>query len=51
VRDAAVSLLITFKAILFECPIVNEAVSSLPKYRVQEINKLAGERYSKNPQN
>ena len=44
VRDAAVSLLTTFKAFLFESPIVNEAVNSLPKYRVQEINKFAAER-------
>jgi len=29
---------------LYESPIVNEAINTLPKYRIQEINKLAGER-------
>jgi hypothetical protein len=44
VRDAAVSLLITFKAHLFENQIVNETINTLPKYRVSEINKEASER-------
>jgi predicted PurR-regulated permease PerM len=44
VRDAAVSLLTTFKALLFDNQIVNETVNGLPKYRITEINKVAAER-------
>lgn len=33
VRDAAVSLLTTFKAFLSHNTLVNEAINSLPKYR------------------
>lgn len=43
VRDAAVGLLAVFKIILGEDPSVAEAINSLPKYRVAEINKVAGE--------
>jgi hypothetical protein len=45
VRDAAVLLLTTFKTLLFDNLIVIEAVNSLPKYRMTEINKEATERY------
>jgi hypothetical protein len=48
VRDASVLLLTTFKALLFDCAVVNEAVNSLPKYRVTEINKEAAERNKNN---
>lgn len=34
VRDAAVSLLITFKAFLNDSAIVNDTINTLPKYRV-----------------
>ena len=44
VRDAAVSLLTTFKALLFDHQAINEEVNTLPKYRVVEINKEAIER-------
>ena len=44
VRDAAVSILITFKAFLNDSTIVNDTINTLPKYRVQEINKFASER-------
>ena len=44
VRDAAVSLLITFKAFFNDSAIVNDTINTLPKYRVQEINKFASER-------
>jgi len=43
VRDAAVGLLAVFKMILGEDPSVAEAINSLPKYRIAEINKVAGE--------
>lgn len=49
VRDAAVSLLITFKSTLFENAIVNETINSLPKYRISEIVKLASERCKARP--
>lgn len=39
VRDAAVSLLTTFKSHLYDNAIVIDAINSLPKYRVSEINK------------
>lgn len=44
VRDAGVSLLTAFKALLFDHPLVTETVNTLPKYRISEINKLAEER-------
>ena len=44
VRDASVALLTTFKAYLYESSLVNEAIQSLPKYRVSEINKDAAEK-------
>lgn len=43
-RDAAVSLLTNFKAFLYENPLVTEAVNTLPKYRIAEINKEAENR-------
>ena len=44
VRDASVALLTTFKAYLYESSLVNEAIQSLPKYRISEINKDAAEK-------
>jgi len=43
VRDAAVTLLVTFKRRLPTSEIVHEAVQALPKYRIQEINQRATE--------
>ena len=44
VRDAAVLLLTSFKAHLYENELVAETVATLPKYRVTEINKQASDR-------
>ena len=38
-RDAAVSLLVTFKQIIPESPLVEAAITALPKYRISEIQK------------
>lgn len=38
-RDAAVTLLVTFKTIIPENAAVEEAISALPKYRISEIQK------------
>lgn len=43
VRDAAVSLLTTFKVLLPGDTAVSEAINTLPKYRVTEINKKASD--------
>jgi hypothetical protein len=47
VRDAAVTLLVAFKAILYTSQIVTESISMLPKYRVQEISQRSEERIPK----
>ncbi len=49
VRDAAVLVLISFKTCLFENPLVNETINSLPKYRVSEINKESADRRKSYP--
>jgi hypothetical protein len=49
VRDASVSLLITFKMLLPDCQTVRDAVHTLPKYRIAEINKKATERVAIKP--
>jgi len=36
-RDAAVTLLVTFKQIVPENALVEQAVTALPKYRISEI--------------
>ena len=36
-RDAAVTLLVTFKTIIPENAAVEEAITALPKYRISEI--------------
>lgn len=46
VRDAAVSLIATFKAYISSSNIVDETINALPKYRFTEINKLSQERAS-----
>jgi len=38
-RDAAVSLLMTFKQLIPDSQLVESAITALPKYRVSEINK------------
>ena len=38
-RDASVNLLITFKQIVPDNSLVEEAIKALPKYRVSEIQK------------
>ncbi len=38
-RDAGVSLIITFKRIIGDSPMVEQAISALPKYRISEIAK------------
>ena len=38
-RDAAVSLLVTFKMIIPDSALVEAAINALPKYRISEIQK------------
>ena len=44
VRDASVSLLTTFKMLLPNEQSIDQAINTLPKYRIAEINKNALER-------
>ena len=41
VRDAAVSFLTTFKHLLPSRQLVTDTINTLPKYRINEINKQA----------
>ena len=43
-------LLTAFKSLLFDNPLLIEAVNTLPKYRVAEINKLAEEKAGMKPE-
>ena len=50
VRDAAVTILVTFKMILPANELVDQSIQSLPKYRVTEIQKRV-EEFAQNGQN
>jgi len=50
VRDAAVTILVTFKMILPANELVDSSIQSLPKYRVTEIQKRI-EEFAQNGQN
>lgn len=45
-RDAAVTLLITFKQIIPDNALIESAITALPKYRVGEIQKRVDEAMS-----
>jgi hypothetical protein len=50
VRDASVLLLTSFKTLLFDNSVVNDAINALPKYRITEIIKEANDRNKLNNQ-